>query len=569
MRVIEIQTSSGAKVAQLSGAECSAIVDRKLNGTYSIQLTYPVDPKNDKSDFLIEDYRLRVYDPDTGAYQVFIISQIEQSRTERGSIVYQVSGDHISIAKMSKEIVNGFYDFKQETPSNIMTKIMAGSSSFTKGSIVPTRLVDITIGYESVLSAIVRLCEALKCYYDIDEPNGQVDLVTSVGTNNYVRVEPKRNLKSLTRSIHTAEILNKLYASGAGEPPVTLADTPHRIKSVSGALVTFEGNKVVPQNDIWNTNFKLKALNGADAGTSWTINDCSHGTTDDTITLASSPSGLAAGDLAYIVTSAGAAVDYIPYGAADKAGIIRSGDKQDNTNFIKTAMLDGTYSSGVCANWSSYGGTAPTLTENTNSAYIKYGQKSQKIVTTVKTTGVRQYVNHNRTNEVWSAVVNVYVVSGSVVLALQADTDYGYLIATQTAGWQTLTLKNVFDTGAGLYLYVLAGTDASEFYLDSAWLMNSKEPKRFVDGSEKKTMWVEAFDKLMESKDGRTTYQCNFVDLNRWSPARYPFDRVNLGDTVRVIDELLAIDIEQTVVEVRDNIFQPELTETVISNENT
>jgi hypothetical protein len=555
------------KVAHLSKNECSAVVTRRIDGQWSIDLTYPVDQNNNKSAYLAENYRLRVYDNDTASYNTFLITTVTEQRTEKGSLIYQVSGDHIVIGLLSKKIINAFYDYKQETPANILTKILSYSGGYANGTVNPTTKIDLTIGHESVLSAILKLTEATGCYYDVDEPNTQIDVLASLGVDNQVRIEPKRNLKSLSRSIYIGEIINKMFATGSGEPPCTLSRTPHKVKSCVGAVVTFEGNKVIPINDIWNTNFKLKALNGADSGTAWTINDCTHGTTDDTMTLASSPAGLTKGDLVYITTSAGADVDYIPYTTGDKEGIFRDGDKQDNTNFVRFPMLDGTYSSGTCEGWSTYGSPAPTLTENTDATYIKYGQKSQRVQTTGKTTGIRQLINHQIAGDCWSVVVNVYLVSGSVTLALQADVDNGALISANSTGWQTLTLKNVYDSNPTSYIYILASTASSEFYVDSVWLMNSKDPKRFIDGSEKKGLWNNAFDELLRKITPRTTYQCNFVDLNRWNPERYPFDRISIGDTVRVIDQLLGIDIDQTVVEVRDNIFQPELTETVISNE--
>ena len=562
MKVIEIRDASGTKVAQLGASECTAIITRSLNDTWSLQVTYPWTADNNKSEYIVEDYQARVLDPDSGAYQTFVISNIVEKRTERGNIIYEFTANHVAIGTMSKEIVTAHMDFKQETPANILTAIM-GYSSYSSGTVNPTAKIDLTISWESVLSAVLKLVEATGTYYDVDEANGQIDILTSLGANNCVRVEPDRNLKSLQRATHTSEIINKMYATGSGEPPVTLAGTPHKVKSMAGAVITCQGNKVVTENDIWN-GFKIEVLIGPNAGTQYTISDCAAGSTDDSITLSTSPV-LPAGTLFKIVTAGGADVDYIPVGSADKEGVFQAGDKQDNTNFIVTPMLDGTYTAGLCQDWAKV--STPTVSENTSSTYTQYGQKSQRVQTTTTGQGVSQQIVHNRPNETWCVVANVYLASGSAVLALTSDPQVGFLIATNTAGWQTLVLKGVVNAGNSITVYVLSGTATSDFYVDSVWCMNTTEPKRFTAWSEKTEMWAAAYDRVQVTKNPRVTYQCNFVDLHKWDPGRYPFDAIALGDTVRVKDELLSIDVDQTVVTVKDNVFQPELSETVISNE--
>lgn len=562
MRVIEIFDNGGTKVAQLSHTECSAIITRSLNETWAINVLYPIQADNNKSQYLVQDYDLRVYDPEDGSFQTFTISNIQEKRTERGAIAYQVQGNHVAIATMSKEVINAHLDFKQETPANILTAILT-YSSYSSGTVNPTATVDLVISNETVLSAVRKLAQATGTYYDVDEVNTEIDILTSLGSDNSVRIEPTRNLKSLQRSTHTSEIINKMYASGAGEVPVTLAGTPHRVASMAGAVITCEGNKVVPENDTWNT-FKIEVLIGNNAGVQYTIADCVAGDPSDTITLTISPT-LPAGTLFKIMTAGGDDVDYIPVGAADKEGVFQNGNLQDNTNFIVTPMLDGTYTAGLCQDWTKVG--APTVTENGNDAFIKYGQKSQRIETTSISEGISQQIVHNRPDETWALVVNLYLVSGSAVLALTSDPQTGFLIATNTVGWQTLVLRGIFNSGNSITGYLVSGTASSEFYADSVWCMNTEREKRFTALSEKKDLWDAAYDRLQVTKDARATYQCNFVDLHKWDPARYPFDAIALGDTLHVKDDLLSIDVEQTTVEIRDNVFQPELSETVISNE--
>lgn len=554
-------------VALLDETECEATVTRKINSDWSISLTYKEPRNGSKAEYFQEDYRLYVVDADDfDDYHDFIITDIQKQRTAGGAATYVVSGQHHSIITMSREIIAGFYEFRGETPTNILAIIM-GFSAYSAGAVTPAAKVDLTIGYETVLSALQKLIKVTNAYYDVTESPRTVLIKTALGSNKFVRIQADTNLRSLSLVNHTAEVRNRVYGVGGGQPPVTIGGAPHTVLAIQGAGVQIKcsDNKVVPTNDVYNTNYSVKFLTGALAGNAYQITDCSHASDYDLITVASSVASAAKWDLFKIITTAGVEVESIFSGAGNKHTVYQNSQWQDIVNYLKVPALDGTYSSGLCEEWTKEG--SPTVSENTTATYIKYGQKSQRVQTTSNAEGVKQTIASDKSNETWSFVANVYLATGSVMLALQAGTT-GYVIAATTTGqWATLKLENILVSGASVTVYILSATATSDFYVDSVQASVSKEVQRFANPSDKKSLWNETFDKHAEVSTGRVTYQAQFADLYRISPANYPFYEVALGDTVRVLDEGLAIDEALMVVEQRDPIFRPEKMESIISNE--
>lgn len=568
MKIIEIYNTTPTKVAQLDSTECVATITRQLNALWTLSVEYQPETLSDKTEYFVEDYRLRVVELDDSSYTEFVITNIDLQRDERGVKRVTARAENIAIFQMSKEVINAHLDFKQDTPTNIMTAIM-GYSAWSKGTVNPTDKVDLTISYETVLSAILKLCTVTGTFYDVDFVNTEIDILTALGTDNHVRIEPGHNMRYLRRANHTVEIINKLYGVAGGDPPITIAGTPHQVASVASQIITCIGAKVVPQNDIWNTTYQIRFLTGAHAQEAKTITDCVSAASD-TLTVSGDISSAVARDLFCIeIVSGNIEVDYIPYGDADKEGIYNSGGWQDITNMVKTPDLSGTYTSGLCADWTKE--SVPTVTENTAADYIKYGTKSQRVQCSNPVEGIKQTITHNQPDEVWTVVANVYVTDRTAVLAVESSVTVGDYIVSQSGDgpdiWQTLVLKNIKSSGNAITVYLLSGESAAEFYVDSVQLIKGEDPQRFANVSEKKDLWDETYDRLIETKDARVTYECRFADLYRVDPARYPFSEISLGDTVNVIDEGLGIDVDVKVVEQRDDVFQPRLMESVISND--
>lgn len=553
-------------VAILDKTETTATIIRQLNALWYLDFEYvynPSDPTN-KSEFIVEDQKVRVVDPDIpSTYSDFKILDITKARKQSSFISIQVKAQSNAISTMNKEMVPAFLDFKAETPTNILAVIMQ-YSTFTAGTVTPTAKIDLTLSYETVLSAVRKLAEACGCYWDFDFATGQASILSSIGADNGVRITADHNLRTISRTAYNGETLTKIYGVGGGEPPTTIAGAFHSVGSVTSQTITCVGNKIVPVNDFWNTSYQIRVKTGSHANAVRTITDCVHGTVSDTLTVSGDISSLAAGDVFVIETTGSTEVGFIGIGTATKAGVHSNGNWQAISNYVKTPALDGTYGSGLCANWVKVG--TPTVTENTTAAYIKYGQKSQRVQSTATVEGVKQTVVHNTPNELWSITATVYIASGGVALAVQEDVNTGFFAATQSTGWQTFAIEGILNTDNDLTVFVLSAVASSDFYVDSVQITKTSTAQRFANRCEKKKLWDEVFDKLQIVSVARVTYACQFADLYRIDPASFPFESIALGDTVNVIDEGLNINVDVKVVEKRDPVFEPEKMESVISN---
>ncbi len=570
-RIVQIGNTAGDVVVQLEENECEAVVTRQLNGVWSLSIKYPQPLLRalDKSIYFVDDGFLYVRNTlDVNDYITFIITDIQEDRRPDGGITYTITADHHSIITLSREIIDTKLEFRQTTPTKILSKIVP-YSSYVAGTVTPTAKIDLTIEYETVLSALQKLVQACGCYIDVLESPRTIKILTAVGTDRLVKITPEINMRYLQRVNHSTEIRNRVYGVGGGDPLVNIGGAPHRVLSTSGTgptILTCEKNKIVPADDIWNTTYAIKMLTGALAGNFYQITDCARGGTNDTITCAENLSTVTKGDLFSIVNNINHLdINYLFLSSGTKETLFQDSQwAQPHINMLKTPAFDGTYTTGLCEDWTLEG--APDKAENTTDTYIQFGDKSQRIYNAPSATGIKQTITHNQSGQVWSFLVNVYVVSGSVMLALQNGLN-GFAIVTVSTGWNTLVLENIPVSASTLTLYILSATTNSEFYVDSVQAAIQPLAGRFSNPSDKKSLWDFAYDYLQRVSTGRVTYSCQFMDLYRLNPALYPFYRVELGDTITVIDDDLNINAALKIIEQRDIIFQPEKMESVISNE--
>lgn len=569
MRIVELLDSSGTKIDHFEGEECSAKITRELNGLWQLDFQYPIPRYNSKDANLLSDYRLRVYDLDASTYITFVINTVRRSKA--GNSRVEIIADHYLMTSLGITVFNNHADFKSATPSNILTTLLTYSSpALTIGTVNITIPITLTLSYESILSCLVKLSNAVSGYYDINEATMTVDLKSSLGTDNGVRITPDSNMRSLLKATVGIDRRNKIFGVGGGEPPLTIGYAAHRVSSYAAGVIVCVGDKIVPENDFWNGKYIL-FLTGDLAQGFKTITDCAHNSgSNDTIsfTLGASPAP-SAGDLFCFMSSAVTPIDYIGMGTATRADVYINSNWQAITNLLKTPALDGTYTLGICQDWNIV--DTPTCSENTNAAYIKYGTKSQKIVASTISQGISQYLKHKKPNSIYSISANIYLVSGSVALALDASVTTFYAISTAVsgsdpAGWRTLALEGLLTPDNDITVYIVS-LEAAEFYVDSVQFSFNKTPQRFANPCERKALWDETFDICQKRNAAKITHDCSFIDLYRLADKLYPYHKISLGDTLNVIDTELAIDEEVVVVKDIDDVFSPEKRECVISNE--
>lgn len=565
---VDILDSAGAKVAQLDQAECECIVYRHINSEWKCTLKYiiPQDTAVDKTSYLTAwGARIKILNLYDSTSQTFKVSRTNRSVDTNGVPICIAEGEHLAIARLNEEVINDNIALINVTVTQALTRILTFSSYYTCGTIGPTDKVNITISWETVLSALQKILDAVGAEFDVDEVNSEIDISKTLGANNYLNVRNDKNLRSLSVNQYSRDVVNKLYGIGGGTPPATIAGARQVVYSISTTLLTCDTNKVVAEDDSWNT-YKVKFVTGAEAGNSFVINDCAHGTARDTLTLASAPS-CAAGDKFIITTSGGIEVDFIRAGTSittygEIEGVYRNGLYTDAINYVLTPALDGTYTAGLCQDWTKLG--SPTVSENTTQAQIMYGAKSQKIIGASDGDGISQTVVVTA-NKYYRCVGWVYISAGTVKFQVSDGTNT-FDLSKSSTGWQRFDIVEKM-TGNVTAKFMQSGATAATFYVDSVMITEGVIERSFSANSSMGELWGLAFDALMKAKDPLVEYQCKFIDLNKIDPGSYPYDAVVIGDTVTINDSVLGIsNVTARVKEISCSVFEPEKTEHTISN---
>ncbi len=567
--ILEVQTSAAVKVAQFDRNECSCNSKVAINGEKSLEIVYPVPADGeDKSEyFTTVGNIIKVLNQNTNAYNLYVISKYSKARNDNGSITVKTLAEGKALLHFNQRVVSSLYNCRNVTPTAILTEILTYTTGYSVGTVGPTTKVSLyNLGHETVASAIQKICEVCHAEYEVIDSTGAVNISTSLGANNNVKITVGRNLKSLQNTKYTRKIVNKMYGIGGGMPPATIAGARHEVKSILGAVITCVGNCVVAENDAWNT-YKIKFKTGAEAGNLFTISDCASGATDDTITCSAAP-GAAAGDLFVITTSAGVEVKFLlaatsvaSYGTIE--GIYKDSRYLNTTNFVLKPFLDGTYAAGLCDKWTKEG--TPTVSEETAATYIQYGSASQKVIGDADAEGVSQAVTVPNAGY-YNVSAWVYISAGTVILSA-ADGTNTYTISKTGTGWQKFTITEYFASTTITVKILQSGAPAATFYVDAVQICSGVMERSFTASNDAKQLWDLVCQKIKTIKDPQIEYQIDFVDLNKLDPINYPYEAIALGDTLTITDSDLGIDgLTARIKEIYTDEFNPENTRYTISN---
>jgi len=573
--VVSILNSSSTKVAQVDESECDVKTGRIINANYSIDMVYPIpltlEQGEDKADYLKAwNASLQILDTDDSTYQkTFIITKTENGKDTNGSPTLLIHGEHKAILEMNREIINGRIVLSNETVTSALTKIMAYSTNWGHGAVTVSKNISIVVGWETVLSALQKVLNACNGEYDIDETNSEIDIADELGANNNVNIRPDLNLKSIVNTQFSRNVINKMYGVGGGQIPATIASARHIVNGYVGGtgVLTVDDNLVVPESDSWNTNYEVYFVTGAEAGNAFTITDCAAGTANDTLTIDTAQT-IVAGDKFIIRTTAHADVDFIRAGTSittygESQGVYKNERFLDTINLVTTPQLDGTYTGGLCADWTKV--SLPTLTENTTATYIQYGTSSQKVVGVDDGDGISQAVT-TEADKYYRVLLWVYITGGTVAVTITNDTD-SFATSKTFTGWQRFS-SYVKSDGTTLTITVLqSGAPVATFYVDAVQVTEGAQQRSFTQNCDQKNLWDAAYYKLIDAKDPELEYKARFIDLYRIDSKKYPYNEISLGDTVTITDDDLEIsEVTARVKEITTDEFKPELTEHIVSN---
>jgi hypothetical protein len=482
-------------------------------------------------------------------------------------------------------MISAEYDFQNQTAAQILSVLEANHSPdgwSSAGLVDPPALLSLSIGWETFASAFQKVIDACQGEVDFDEANKYIYIYEKGGLGSavkYIHIKPDRNQRSVSLQRYSRDLINKVYGVGGDTPRCTIAGARHIVYSVVGQVVTVDHNKLVPENDSWNT-YKIRFATGALAGSSFVISDCAHGTARDTLTLTGSLVGAAAGDKIVITDSLNNDVDHIRAGASISSyGIVEAAyinaDKRDIINLVEYPFLDGAYSSGVCAGWIKNG--APTYSENTNRYYIQNGSKSQKVIGGADADGIYQNISGLTIGEYYRIKVNLYLDGSTPVSKINvylgtapAVPLYTDDIESEATGrWVSFDWWGQAGATTTRITILQSGAQSATFYVDAVQiaLCPVDSAQNFTSNCEQLDLWKEVFDYLIERKDPLVEYKCNFIDLNRMNPVAFLDEKINLGDTVLITDTDLGLsEASARVREIGVDVFRPELTEHTVSN---
>ena len=588
--VIEILDASGNKVTQLDEKECTIKTNRIINGEWSVEINYPIPPSGqgeDKSNYLRGWlYRARIIDTNQNTLYnyytynyIFVLTKFVITKNENNILFLIFSGEHLSLFQLNSYVLKNDIIAINYTTANIIRLALA-----TAG--ITTELwadVDVDTEYNNKMDITINAGEtALSALYQIIGVSGgelnfdyihRIIKITTLGADNNVKIKQDINLKSLINTQYSRKAINVIYGFGGGQPITTIANARHEIYSynlVTGVIRPI-GFKVVPENDSWNTDYEVYFVTGAEKGNAFTITDSARLTYWDTLTIATGRS-IALGDKFIIRTVSDnlsvkyirAGVSIVTYGQLE--GSYKNQKYTGTINLVDiNPALDGTYTDGRCEGWAKEG--TCTLTENTTTAYIQYGTKSQKVVADADGEGISQVIS-TVANNYYTLSVWVYMYSGSVKVRILDGANYTDITKDSSCtGWQEFVYsEQILNTSIQIYI-LQSGAGASTFYIDAVQVEDGTEKHAFTGNTELKQLWDEAFSELMISKEPLIEYVCKNIDLYLIDKSKYSNYQISLGDTIHLTDNDLGIsDVSLRVKQIQKLEFQPELTEHTISN---
>lgn len=256
--------------------------------------------------------------------------------------------------------------------------------------------------------------------------------------------------------------------------------------------------------------------------------------------------------------------------------IIRDFKMVGGSSYSLDATFSGTYPAGLNDMLTAVGSITPT--ENTDTAYIIHGTKSQKIVANTKVAGVK-FIYSGPISPVkmidgvfYHCIFNLYIVEGqlSVYIECPAYPPSATLVfqaLTQGLGWVQIVSDTPFgtdETGV-IAFWLLADSNTAEFYLDSVMIAQSSEQVPFYKANAADELKIDMQRVLNLNLAPRVSYTVDLESMVEIDPqlADYKFD---VGDNVRVIDDDASLNQQVKVISSKKNLLRPQERQIVLAD---
>lgn len=555
----------------------NAIQSEELNDVNTLDFT--VSPDYPSFSSLSEFKIVRLYNLDDNTFDTFRIRQVIDTRSRNDIIARILKCEHLKY-DMLDETYRKWTPYVGATATAVLTDIFT-DSAFSLGTISSATKIDITLNYGSVLELVEDVRSVLGSDLVVNEDK-TVSFI-SRGTNRNARIRYSKNLKGIIREIDTRDLFNRVFPVGAGEPPASISNddgasleaAEHIVTSVSGATIQAH-NRLVSSDDSWNDHFiKVTRANKSSAlDTIVTISDSS---AFNQLVLSSSIPSLEVGDYFRIQADA---TDNPVKGIRDAVSIAANGTIESellNSSILRARNLalspsfSGTYADAGDGDqddkWTAVkiGGGSVSFSENTSAAFIRNGSSSQKVETADSEEGVSQNITLE-VDSFYSFYIWVFIDSGSVKIELNDGTNdqptfLGEVASSNVIGsFVRIQVEGIKAVGTSGVIKILSTSANSTFYIDSFFLEKSASltsPEDFYEISGARRLWDLGFDELQKFKNTKNKYTVSIVDLFQADPDSFPYDQLEIGDTVTVQDDELGIDITARIQKKTFDIVEP------------
>lgn len=173
----------------------------RMNTEYTCEFTVPFTDESAK--YLVEDNIVKV------AGQLFIIRTVEDKRDQNNRLLTDVFAEHITTELLTEYIP--FLQYSNAASSAIVSGVLAGTR-FSGNATAVTSNHTFTITRNSAAWGIRHFIALSKA--EMKRDNFNITFKPEIGQNIGVRVSYRKNLKTITRTKDSRNVITRLYVYG-------------------------------------------------------------------------------------------------------------------------------------------------------------------------------------------------------------------------------------------------------------------------------------------------------------------------------------------------------------------
>jgi len=216
---IDVFNQSGDRVAILQDEILvSANVSLSKYAAPTLSISLPAD--SDKKEFISPLYNVKIWNTKSGAYEYSLFKLYQPDIIDDSGKLLITAVYHGYLTNLSKEFVVA-YDTGAggDTFTNVITAVLAfqvSTTPITVGTITPADTVAIAIESSDIHSILNKIQEAYGGWFEVN-PDLTLDWNADSAVDPLRELRRSKNLKAISYVPQYSEIVNRVYAYGAGE----------------------------------------------------------------------------------------------------------------------------------------------------------------------------------------------------------------------------------------------------------------------------------------------------------------------------------------------------------------